>query len=189
MRTIFALAALLPAVLWAQLPSQGKPDPVVSPTGKQFDTLFFKTNIGSFRFVGTQEMETNKRVPAEGRLEVVFTGTLLINNLEGRVTTSGKLRKEYDGRGRVGYFGSGKVIVEGRFWAVQAFGQEIDGRWTGWGMGRLYGEFDRNLYTGEYWFARDPKKQFWSSYGSTITLPTRTTAGVTPRERKPGGGG
>lgn len=177
------------AVAFAQLPSQGKPDPVTSPTGKPFDTMFFYTKIGSFRLVGTQELEGNKRVRAEGRVTIRFSGTALINDLKGNITVSGNLRKEYDAQGRLGYFGTGTLVVDGAFWAIQVFGKDIDGRWTGWGLARMYGEFDDKLNTGMYWTASAPKKLYWSPHGTTHALQgSKLPTNVVPKERKGGGG-
>lgn len=187
---IFLSILLISSLSFGQMPSQGKADPIKSTRGYGFGTVFMHTNIGSFRIMGTQDFQSAKRIRAEGRVEVVFTGTVLINDLKGKVITSGSIRKEYDKHGRTAYFGKGKLIIEGEFWAVQFFGTKMDARWTGWGIARMYGEFDENLETGFYWFDNAPKKTYWSPFGSTISLPHPLPAGtgLKPTERKPGGG-
>lgn len=164
-----------------------QPQPLAwkSPTGKPTGTINFQTNIGSFRFVGTQDLNSTKKNPAEGIVTISFTGTLLLNDLKGKVTTSGNLRKEYEAHKRVAYFGTGTIRVEGQFWAIQVFGTKISGSWTGWGMGRLYGEFDENLDTGSFWYGAQGKKEYWSPYGTTILLPPPSApVEAAPRERK-----
>lgn len=188
--TLIVPFALLASGAFSQLPTQGKPDAVTSKTGKPFSTLYFQTNIGSFRLIGSQGFDTAKRSPAEGRVEMVFSGTVLINDLNGKVTTTGNIRKEFDKNGRVAYFGKGRMVIEGQFWAVQFFGTNLDARWTGWGIARLYGEFDDKLNTGFYWFSNVPKKQYWSPYGSQFNVPNTLAEqnSSLPKERKQGGG-
>ncbi len=193
---ILILTVLVSSLSLGQLPSQGKADPIKSSRGSGYGTLFMHTNIGSFRIMGNQDFQktedkkTPERTRAEGRIEVQFTGTVLINDLKGTVIATGSIKKEYDKHGRQAYFGKGKLIIEGEFWAVQFFGTKMDARWTGWGIARLYGEFDEDLKTGFYWFDNAPKKTYWSPFGSTISLPHPLAAGtgVKPIERKPGGG-
>ncbi len=187
---ILIFTVLVSSLSFGQMPSQGKADLIKSSRGTGFGTLFMHTNLGSFRIMGNQDHQSKGRSRAEGRIEVTFTGTVLINDLKGIVTATGSIKKEYDKHGRQAYFGKGKLIIEGEFWAVQFFGTKMDARWTGWGIARLYGEFDEDLKTGYYWFDNAPKKTYWSPYGSTLSLPNPMAAGtgVKPTERKPGGG-
>lgn len=173
------------AIAVAVVAQQPQPTAWKSKTGKPTATINFQSNIGSFRFVGTQDLNSTKKNPAEGIVSISFTGTLLLNDVKGKVTATGNLRKEYEAHKRVAYFGTGTIRVEGQFWAIQVFGTKISGSWTGWGMGRLYGEFDENLNTGSFWYGTQGKKEYWSPYGTTVLLPPPTAPiEVAPRERK-----
>lgn len=148
------------------------------------DTLFMSTKLGSF-----------KLMDGEGRVEISFTGSVLISQLKGVRSVSGNLRMEYPrnekekATGRELWFGTGKIVIDGGFRAIQWFGRDLSGTWKGHGAARLYGEFDNNLNTGTFYFNSEPTKQFWSPYGSPITLPPPRVAGTQkPTIRKSGGG-
>ncbi|MFZ4508273.1 MAG: hypothetical protein ACOYON_11325 [Fimbriimonas sp.] len=122
--------------------------------GKQeYGIINFQTAVGSMKCLPVGELR------AEGKIDVSFNGTLLVNGLEGKVTLFGNLRKEYENtkRKRVLYFGSGRAVIEGKFGGVQIFGREIKGTHNGFGIWRFYGEFDRNLNTGEIWYEGMPR--------------------------------
>lgn len=139
-----------------------------------YGTLHLETKLGSF-----------KLLDGVGRAEISFTGTMLLNQADGKVEISGKLRKEYEGHNRVVYFGTGKVIVTGKWRGIQWFGRDMKAVWYGAGAARLAGEFDRDLNTGKFWYDDPKKKQDWSATGTfTITLPNRyEQPAVTPIER------
>ena len=125
------------------------------------------TNLGSFRCID-----------GEGRLEFSFSGTVLLASIEGTVTPSGNLRKEYelkDAKGKVirqVYSGTGRFVIEGKWRAVQWFGSNMRAVWWGKGFMRITGEFDRNLRTGDFWYDNPAQKQAWPSTSLlTLTLP------------------
>ncbi len=129
-----------------------------------YKTLHLETNLGSY-----------KLLDGEGRVEISFTGTILISQLRGTLSTSGRLKKEYEDKGRAVYFGKGQMTITGTFRAIQWFGRDMKSVWYGKGIARLSGEFDRNLNVGKFWYD-DPKNKFeWQAQGSvTITLPDIT---------------
>lgn len=125
------------------------------------------TNLGSFR-----------SIDGEGRLEFSFSGTVLLANVDGRVTQTSNLRKEYelkDAKGKVirqVFSGTGRFVIEGKWRAVQWFGSDMRAVWWGKGFMRITGEFDRNLRTGDYWYDNPAQKQAWPSTSLlTLTLP------------------
>lgn len=160
---------LLPALVLAQ-PVPPKP----------YDTMFFQTKLGSCKFIN-----------GEGKLQFAFTGTVLLNRVDGTAKVTGNVRKEYDGNGRQTWFGTGQVVVEGKFRAIQWFGRNLSGQWTGNGLARFVGEFDRDLKTGEYWYASNPTREAWGTFREP-TLPPRTIEKPKPIDRdtlkKKGGG-
>ncbi|HRK22271.1 MAG TPA: hypothetical protein PLX06_10695 [Fimbriimonadaceae bacterium] len=178
-----AAAALiaLSAVVLAQTGGQPKAGGLV-PTqiDPSIGTMHLTTKIGSF-----------KLLDGTGRVEVSFTGTMLISQLKGTIVPTGNLKKEYEARDRVVYHGTGKVVIEGDFRGIQWFGTNMTGVWTGRGVARITGEFDQNLETGYYWYGKDPNRKIpWSMYSLTIMNPEQTAGGTgVPVERKPGGGG
>lgn len=138
------------------------------------DTVFFETKIGSFKLIGSPE------VPVRGTLTINFSGTVLISELRGTITPVGNIRREYqnDKFKKVGYFGKGKLIVQGTMRSVQFFGRDLTGSFKGVGLMRLYGEFDKDLKTGFYWY--DPSEKFaWGNGGMMAVVPQRLS---TPRE-------
>jgi hypothetical protein len=152
----------------------------VKPHGK----AFFNTNVGSFKLLATDED------PAEGTLDIVFRGTLLISNLEPGSTllVTGNVRKEIDDQKykRQVYFGDGRITLVGKFRSVQFFGRGLRGAFDGHGIARLYGEFDKNLDTGLYWYEGFQQKNPWSTGGSPMQVPLPGT--ITPQVKVKGKG-
>lgn len=149
-----------------------------------YGTLFMKTKIGSFKLVG------NRGMPAEGRVEVSFTGSLLITGTP-KLSITGDVRREYNSpkHEKQVFFGKGKAVIEGKFWGIQWFGRDMSAKWTGFGIARLTGEFDNELKTGEYWYSDDPSdiRYFPTSLGEISNPPRRSTpVGTTPQPRKRG---
>lgn len=123
---------------------------------KSYGTLHMRTNIGSAKFID-----------GVGRLELSFTGTLLISGYKGdAVVITGDVRKEYDGKGRTVYFGKGRAVFSGNWRGVQWFGRDFQSVWYGTGVVRIRGEFDKDLNTGEYWFNNPEEKQYWATQGT-----------------------
>lgn len=132
-------------------------------------TLHFSTRLGSF-----------KMIDGFGRAEFTFTGTVLINRVDGTKEVTGNVRKEYEKGDRVIYFGTGKVVVTGSWRGIQWFGKDLSGVWFGRGVMRFAGEFDRDQLTGDYWFDDPSKKTAWPG-GTTYDIPfPRATPGVNP---------
>jgi hypothetical protein len=159
----FAVPALLAAVVFA-------PRSAVAQQ-QDYGTIFFKSNVGSFKFLGVNKL------PAEGRVQISFTGTLLIDSFsatEPKVTASGAIRKEYDDPKHLqqAYHGTGTVIIDGKFTALQWFGRDMTAQWKGFGIARLVGEFDKNLDTGKYWYIQNPADiHDWGTQLRSITNP------------------
>jgi hypothetical protein len=131
-----------------------------------YNTINFKSNIGSFKLMGTD-------IPAKGVLEVEFTGTLLVSGLvSGSAIPSTGLVREYNSAKykKQVYHGTGKLILNGSFAAVQFFGRNVSGKFTGLGIFRFYGEFDKNLDTGDYWYDGGDHN-FWGTGGAQVTVP------------------
>lgn len=152
---------------------------------REFGTLNFESTLGSFRFVDSAGKS------GEGKVTVEFTGTFLISKLEGKLSVSGNLKKEYDSAGRQVFFGTGKIVVDGKFRALQWFGRNMKGSWNGAGIAMFYGEFDRNLKTGEFWYNDPKEREVWGTGGRSAILPEQTNKPIQPVDRankKKGGG-
>jgi hypothetical protein len=140
--------------------------------GSDHGTMLFRSNVGSFKMAGSDDR------PAEGRVEFTFTGTVLVIG-EPKVEVSGNVRSEYRNQEykRQVYNGTGKIVIEGKFDAIQFFGRNVSGSWKGWGLVRFFGEFDKNLNTGDYWYPEKPNDKFpWGNYGSTAHNPKQLDA-------------
>lgn len=124
-----------------------------------YATCHFQTRIGSFKIID-----------GVGRVEIDFTGTVLVNRLEGTLSVTGQVRKEYDRDGRVVWTGRGKAVATGKWRGVQWFGRDLRGVWYGRGVIRFGGEFDRDGRSGEFWFDDPAKPMFWPS-GTTSDYP------------------
>jgi hypothetical protein len=177
--TALGLAAAMAAFVFAQVGKYTPPDYSKMKVSNERDDLWFKTNVGSFKIMPRGD------VLPSGELTMTFVGSVLISELKGTVTPVGNVRREYQNkeRGKEVWFGTGKLTVKGSFRAIQWFGRNLDAKFSGNGYMRLYGEFDKNLETGTYWF--DPKeKKFWSNYGSNVGIPeVRNNAGEGVKSR------
>ncbi len=146
----------------------------------KYGTLHLTTRLGSFALRD-----------GIGRVEISFTGTVLVSQLDGKIReTSGQIRKEFDAHDRQAYFGTGRIVLEGAFRKVQWFGKSMAASWRGAGIAQIYGEFDKDLQTGYYWFDSNPEKMDWGTYGLSVELPERRVVGTgkpVPRPGKPGG--
>ncbi|HRF60581.1 MAG TPA: hypothetical protein PLH94_11810 [Fimbriimonadaceae bacterium] len=139
-----------------------------------YATLHLRTKLGSFRMIDGQ-----------GRVEIQFTGTLLVSQLKGNIGITGQVKKEFDKEGRQVWFGTGRAIITGSFRAIQWFGRNMQAVWFGKGVCQIVGEFDKDLNTGEYWFDDPKDRMAWSaSTLMTIVLPRPSAMpNVQPRER------
>lgn len=137
---------------------------------KGFDHLFFTTAIGSFKIISGGKT-------IKGRLHMSFAGSVLVSGLldGGKVTTEGAVEKQYEDKAhkKLAYHGRGTITVEGEFRAIQWFGSDLNGDLKADAaiMG-LYGEFDKDLHTGYYWWEPTPEqKKEWGNWGMRLTLP------------------
>ena len=144
--------------------------------GAKDDTLYFSTTVGSFKILPPGPDKT------KGTLDMEFEGTLMVSELKGQITPGAGVRLEYSRpkHGRQVYFGKGHIRVSGDFRSMQFFGRNLKGSYTGVGVARLYGEFDKNMETGYYWFASKPEKIDWGSYGRTVYVPAYKAPTVAP---------
>lgn len=161
---VVATAALMTSPNWAQEATVAQKGLYASKEG--FGTLHMQCHLGSF-----------KSIDGQGRLEVNFTGTLLVTRSEKPPILTGNIRKEYDEGGRVCYTGTGKAVIDGKWRGVQWLGSEMTGVWWGTGIMRITGEFWKNpqtgqLETGRYWYNKEANWQPFPNAGvMNLTLP------------------
>ncbi len=163
------------AIVIAQVPTKYvPPDYNNMKVSSERDDLWFETNVGSFKILPRGD------VLPSGDLTMSFTGSVLVSELKGTITPEGNVRREYSNkeRNREVWFGTGKLTLKGNFRAIQWFGRDLKAKFSGNGFVRLYGEFDKNLDTGLFWF--DPKeKRYWGNHGLGVGLPEQQF-GVSP---------
>lgn len=172
-KPLSVLALAIFAVAGAQGPA---------PAGS--DTVFLSSKVGSFKILGGGPAN-----PPIGDLELSFTGTLLISGAESPLQVSGNLKKEYDAHKKVVYHGTGKVSVKGKFFSAQWFGRDMTGSFKGTAILRLYGEFDKDLNTGSFWYGNEPNnKRNWLTGGMQVLVPQPAgQVRVEPKVRSSGG--
>ena len=139
------------------------------PLTAGMDTFHFETKVGSFKMVGS-----GPSAPPDGRLEINFTGTLLITRLKTDIQVTGNVKKEYEDvkHNKVAYFGTGKIVVTGTFLSAQWFGRDMDATFKGKANIRLYGEFDKDLNTGKCWYLNQADKKIdWGTGGKELSVP------------------
>jgi len=149
-----------------------RPDLSKMKVSNEVDDFYFTTKVGSFKF-----LPRGDTLPS-GTLIISFTGSVLVSELHGTIVPTGAIRREYfeQKRNKQVWFGTGKLVIKGDFSSVQWFGRDLTGEFHGNGYVRLYGEFDKNLDTGWYWF--DPtKKRFWGNYGTGVPIPEQVMGG------------
>lgn len=154
----FGLVGALTVVSLANFAQTATPAQMGSYANRtDFGTMHLQTNLGSF-----------KSIDGEGRLEVKFSGTLLLTkHTDGKIDViSGSLRKEYDKNQRTIYTGTASVVITGKWRGIQWFGKDMVATWWGKGAMRITGEFDRNLKTGDYWY--DKKEEALPFPASTL---------------------
>jgi hypothetical protein len=151
-----------------------------------YATIHLQSNLGSFK---TRSKEPNGK--AEGRFDIQYSGSLLVSGLEGNIQVGEGLVKEFDDMGRQVYHGTGRIVVEGKWRALQWFGSGMSATWYGSGLINVIGEFDQNLQTGYYWYDDPEKKGMWPSVMMTYAVP-ELPSGVSPDvvpQRRGGQGG
>jgi hypothetical protein len=151
---------------------------------ERYGTMYLTTKVGSFKILGVAQK------PAEGHLEISFTGTLLVNGTP-KITPSGNLRVEFNKpeRKQIAYHGTGKLVIDGKYDAIQWFGRDMNATWTGFGIVRLVGEFDKDLNTGQYWYSDNPNdKRSWTAQLNERPNPGRPVTDFTVIPKARGGG-
>jgi len=141
------------------------------------DTLYLQTGVGSFKLLPPGPDKTR------GTLDIDFEGTIMVSGLTGTATPGAGVRLELERKdhNRQVYFGKGHIRISGEFRAIQFFGRNLKGSYNGVAVARLYGEFDKNMETGYYWYASQPEKQDWGAYGRTLVCPPQKMAPLTPK--------
>ena len=169
-----ALACAALVTLTALSHAQGeekKSGPLPKPI---YGDFFMSAKIGSFKM-----LPYNDDKPPEGHFEMSFTGTVLVDTsdavkhprgLKTTIKTEGAVKQEINYHGRIVFHGSGKIIVDGGWHALQWFGRDMTGHLNGSAVFRLNGEFDKNLETGYYWYTNG-KKADWGTGGMLPTCP------------------
>jgi hypothetical protein len=160
------------------LPGQGGPG------------LHLETNLGSFKIKqGSEQLDV-------GVLDIDFKGTILVSGLKGTATPSAGVKLEYDRPQdhKQVFYGKGHLHVDGDFDGIQWFGDHMSATYRGTGVIQLFGEFDKALNTGYYWYGNDTaSKMFWGTNGTTITPTPYRKAGqdveITVVKDKPKGKG
>jgi hypothetical protein len=137
--------------------------------------IHLTTAIGSFKIKRGSEANNF------GLLQMTFKGTVLVSGLKGVVTVGGGTALEFEQTdfNKKVYFskGGGTLTVKGEFGGVQFFGQDLSAYYRGDGVLQLFGEFDKNLNTGFYWYDETPSdKKYWNTTGQQVT-PTPFQSG------------
>ncbi|HWD38466.1 MAG TPA: hypothetical protein VG944_06430 [Fimbriimonas sp.] len=144
--------------------------------------VHLESNVGSFKIKrGGEDLD-------DGVLDISFKGTILVSGLIGEATPTapavqetgtGQMQKDLQTWNKRLFHsaGVGKLHVKGKFDGIQFFGQDVSAYYRGTGVIQLYGEFDKNLNTGSYWYDETPKdKGFWGTGGAIITPRPRPDA-------------
>lgn len=149
--------------------------------GERMNIFHAKATIGSFKLINFR-----------GRGEIEFQGTVMVNNYKPRIAGQnvqfiGAFTKEFEDKGlnRVVMHGKGKLIIDGEVRGVQLFGRGINCWFYGAGTFRNRGEFDKNLYLGEWWFDDASKKEPWGNGATIDVLFPRPKAGQINDPNKP----
>ena len=141
------------------------------------DTLYLQTGVGSFKLLPPGPDTTH------GTLDIDFEGTVMVSGLNGTVTPGAGVRLELERKdhNRQVYFGKGHIRISGEFRGIQFFGRNLKGSYNGVAVARLYGEFDKNMETGYFWYASQPEKQDWGAYGRTLVVPPSKPTQALPK--------
>ena len=148
------------------------------PSAPANGVLHFTTNIGSLKLFN-----------GDGTVTLHFHGTVLIRGYKGTPVVAGKIQKEYDSHDRQSYFGDGTFTFDGHFDSIQWFGSDLVGLWNGRGGFRLYGDYDKDLKTGWFWFGEDvANKTAWPTQSGNYYLPPKALQQQTPVLKGKGSG-
>lgn len=159
--------------------------PCIAQAPPEVGEVVMKTTVGSFKITSPGDQL------AYGKIRMSFKGSCLIVGYDNKipVVASPGLRVEYNNakRGRIEYFGTGTITLEGRFRALQWMGQNLDMNWIGLGICRVYGEFDKNNNTGTYEI-KGQKPLDWGNGGMTFSIPLKVNKVIPPKVKINGGG-
>ncbi len=149
---------------------------------KDFGTMHLTTKIGSCKFID-----------GEGRVEINFSGSLLLSQVKGTRVVSGNLVRQYNSpeRGRELFYGKGKIVVTGSFRGMQWFGKDFSAVWYGRGTVRLSGEYYESatkpgtFESGWFWYDSPAERQPWPATGTfeQRNPPYKAPAPIVPRRR------
>lgn len=156
----------------AQTPTSPVP-PYAAPAKA---TLSLKTKLGSFRLL------PKGPIPIQGKFTISFTGTILISGMKGTIQPSGNIRQEVNDvkHQRQVFFGTGKLVMNGQYKAVQWFGRDMNAVFEGFGIFQLYGEYDKNLETGIFSYDNYKTVQKWETYGRAAYVPEMNSGLMKP---------
>ncbi|MCB0826655.1 MAG: hypothetical protein KDC26_10740 [Armatimonadetes bacterium] len=131
----------------------GSTEAVNKSANPEYSELHLRTLLGSIRCLD-----------GEGRFEMTFSGTLLVSKMDGDLSITGAVKKEFDANDRVCYTGTGKLVADGKWRSIHWFGSDMKADWFGKGIVNISGEFARNpetglLETGDYWYDKANEKQ------------------------------
>ena len=159
--------------------------PSLAQAPPQVGQVAMNTKIGSFKITSPGDQL------AYGKIKMTFRGSCLIVGYDGKIplVASPSLHVEYkdDKRQRIEYHGTGSITLEGRFRAIEWFGRDLNMDWSGLGICRVYGEFDKDGNTGTYTI-KNKKTQYWGSGGMQFVLPPRDVSDIAPKVKINGGG-
>ena len=156
--------------LFAISMSQAQPATAAQRAGvvpsKDFGTMHLYTKIGSCKFLN-----------GEGRLEISYSGSLLLSQFKGKYTITGNLVRQYNSpeHGRELYYGKGTIVLTGKWRGLQWFGRDFTAHWYGAGIARLTGEYYASptkpgtFESGWVWADDISKRQAWPAVGSFET--------------------
>lgn len=128
-----------------------------------FSTMHLETKIGSCKFIdGT------------GRVEISFSGSLLISQLKGTRVVSGNLTRQYHNpkENRELFYGRGRIVITGSWRGMQWFGRDMRAVFYGRGTVRLAGEYYESptkpgtFESGWFWYEDPTKRQEWPANGT-----------------------
>lgn len=131
------------------------------PPPAPFDTGHIQAKVGSFKMLPMGE-----DLPS-GKLDLSFTGTVLVTKLApgSYLKTYGNVHQEYNNEkyGKQVYFGTGRIVIAGKFSNLQWFGRDMNMSFKGKTFIRVIAEYDNELKTGFTWFDGAPKTELPNS--------------------------
>jgi hypothetical protein len=157
-----------------------------------YGEMHLKSKLGSFKI-----LKFNWQSPAVGRIEIKFSGTLLVSDYQGapiEPTIKGNIKKEFPDpkalpqlasvANKLVYHGTGSLVLDGKFMGVQWFGRDMEAKWVGAGVIRLFGEFDDQGKTGTFYYANRPEEvRPWPTPMGSYNNPAALSAASGPLKK------